>query len=183
MPSRSSRNVENCCCSNTPQPCAARFVITTAACAPWVILVAELQIMRNYPLHMLRLVYICPALCVVAGVIATVAYCKRISWGYIIALVVNGTSLLGWIAASAWLIISSSTSSGYFAKLTAGGFTGLLFQFVLNGFVALAFEVILCYAYIDSKREARSSNSIDRPLVPETSMNTGSAENEHSNES
>ncbi|KAI1704150.1 hypothetical protein Ddc_16254 [Ditylenchus destructor] len=112
---------------------------------------------------MLRLVYICPALSSVASVNAVVAYCKRISPGFIIALTLNGISSFGWIVALGWLIVSWSASCGYLAKLHASDFFFTFLAFMMYMIIAAMFEWKLYLAYLDSKDEAHSSNAVDNP--------------------
>ncbi|KAI1712447.1 hypothetical protein DdX_09533 [Ditylenchus destructor] len=162
MPSRSSPNFQNFFCSNDPQPAAACVSgVGVPAVFPFFAMAIEVQI-KPYSLPMLRLVYICPTLSIVASVFTVVAYCKRISPGYIIALTLNGISLLGWIVALGWLIISWA-SSGYFGKLDMSDFIYTFIEFfAYMGLISVVEGMLYC-AYLDSKQETHSSIIVNRP--------------------
>ncbi|KAI1694218.1 hypothetical protein Ddc_22260 [Ditylenchus destructor] len=147
---------------------------------PFVFMCVEGDVAR-YDLSVLRWMYIYPALSIAAGAVTIVAYYVKISWGYVIALALNGASLLGWILALGCLIVSWILFPDNFGKDTTTFFLWWLIKVLLWIAAVALFELALALAYVERRRkEARLSDGTsyrlraqdistsNRLLVPDT---------------
>ncbi|KAI1695505.1 hypothetical protein DdX_19552 [Ditylenchus destructor] len=123
----------------------------------------------RYSIGMLRIVYICPVLAIVASLVTFVTYCAKITWGYAIALGLNGLSLLGWIVALGWLIALWIKFPGYFGTNTTDIFVLLLIKIMFWITHTALFELSLSFAYLERKKEETRASRDIIPLHPTSS--------------